>query len=116
MTTVAAELARLAAIGNKPAWQYEGTLAIANELARNGVTGRRRSLGYCALANHLKHTTGIDHIQVTRYEVIAGHGDAEQVIDLNAPPGELCILRYFVCDFDDNPRRFRKLRDAEVTT
>lgn len=110
VNAAAAELARLAAIGNKHAWQHEGTLAIARELARNGTTGRRRSRGNCALANHLKHTTGTDHIEVTRYEVLVGPEGDEQIISLVEPPGDLCILRYFVCDFDDNPQRFRKLR------
>ncbi|GAA1765925.1 hypothetical protein [Streptomonospora arabica] len=107
---VEAELARLAVIGNKPAWQYEGTLAIARELARHGATGRRRSRGNCALANHLKRVAGTGDIEVTRYEVLVGPEGDEQIISLVEPPGDLCILRYFVCDFDDQPQRFRRLR------
>lgn len=106
MTTVAAELARLAAIGNKPADTRTGTRAIARELARHGVTGQRHTPAACALANHLRAATGAADVHATRYEVVAeGH-----TTNLNAPPGDLCVIRYFVCEFDDHPGRFPALR------
>lgn len=111
--TVRAELDRLAAIANKPRWEEQGTLAIAKELREQGVTGRRRSVWECPLARHLSRIAGT-RVGVTRYEVIVPTTTGQVVLPLNQPPGDLLRIRYFVCAFDDNPRRFRWLREPEA--
>jgi len=35
------------------------------------------------------------------------------VLPLNQPPGDLLRVRRFVTEFDDNPRRFRWLREPD---
>lgn len=110
--TVRAELDRLAAIANRPRWEEQGTLAIAKELREQGVTGRRQSVWECPLARHLSRIAGT-RVGVTRYEVIIPTTTGQAVLPLNQPPGDLLRIRYFVCAFDDNPRRFRWLREPD---
>lgn len=110
--TVRAELGRLAAIANRPRWEEQGTLAIAKELREQGVTGRRNNRWDCPLARHLSRIADT-RVGVTRYEVIIPTTTGQAVLPLNQPPGDLLRIRYFVCAFDDNPRRFRWLREPD---
>lgn len=110
--TVRAELERLAAIANRPRWEDDGTLAIAKELREQGVTGRRNNRWDCPLARHLSRIAGT-RVGVTRYEVIIPTTTGQAVLPLNQPPGNLLRVRRFVTEFDDNPRRFRWLREPD---
>ena len=76
------------------------------------MTGRRRSVWECPLARHLSRIAGT-RVGVTRYEVIIPTTTGQAVLPLNQPPGDLLRIRYFVCAFDDNPRRFRWLREPD---
>lgn len=100
---VTTEIDRLAAIGNARKNPDDGTRDIARALT--GVTGARHTKSGCPLAKHLRKFTD-QPVRVSRYEVHVG--DAE--IPLNNAPGDRCILRYFVCNFDDHPARYRWLR------
>lgn len=100
---VTAEIDRLATIGNRRKHTDDGLRDIARALT--GGPGQRRTKSGCALAKHLRQFTD-QPVRVTRYEVYVG--DAE--IPLNSAPGDRCVLRYFVCAYDDHPRRYQWLR------
>lgn len=111
--TVRTELERLAAIANKPRWKDDGTLALARELERQDVTGRRNNRWDCLLARHLSRIAGTP-VAVTHDEVIIPTTTGQAVLPLNRPPGDLLRIRYFVTEFDDNTKRFRWLREPEA--
>ncbi|PRX95606.1 hypothetical protein [Allonocardiopsis opalescens] len=106
---VFAEVKRLAEVGRSG---RDGALRIAQELRRFGARGVRCRMAHCPLARHLGTFSGGQPVLVTRTEVLVGTSRDARTLHLTRAPGDLIVISEFVRAFDDQPGRFRWLREG----